>query len=147
MKIHLWMASLILCCGLFAVNQEAHAQSKALLLFGGVDHKKFLGCLNCSKMSSSSVCNKFGDYGSKFNSESIWNQFGDFGSKFNSYSPWNQFSDSAPIVVDSDGNSYGYFSTNRFHHDRTRIAWLVKILDLQAENDDLDATYDAMCGD
>lgn len=147
MKNSACVVGFLLWFALFSAHQQIHAQSKPLLLFGGEDHKTFLGCLNCSKTSDVSVCNEFGKFGSKFNSESIWNKFGDFGSKFNEHSPWNKFSDSAPIIVDKDGNSYGYFSSNKFHHDRTHIGWLVEVLDFQAENDDLEATHDAMCGD
>jgi hypothetical protein len=122
-----------------------HAQSTtALLLFGGKDHKTFLGCLNCSSTSSSSVCDPYGS-GSKYQSDSIWNKYGDFGSKYEENSPWNKYSDDAPIIVDKDGNSYGYFSANKYHHDRTRIKSLVRILNFQADHDDLEATRDLMC--
>lgn len=124
-----------------------HAQSaKPLLLFGGKDHKTFLGCLDCSPKSTGSVCNNSGA-GSKFDANSIWNQFGDFGSKFSEYSPWNKFTNSAPIIVDKDGVSYGYFSANKFHQNRTRIKWLIRILDFQADHDDLEATRDLACTD
>lgn len=126
----------------------SHAQSaKALLLFGGEDHKTYLGCLNCSAHSESSVCNEYGKYGSPYQSGSIWNQFGTFGSEYNTYSPWNQYSSNAPIIVDQDGKSYGYFSANAFHHDRTRIGWLVRALDLQAKKSELDATRALICED
>lgn len=120
---------------------------KALLLFGGQDHKDFLGCLNCVNTSQVSVCNEFGKYGSMFNSDSIWNSFGKYGSSFSEYSPWNSFTDKAPIIVDRDGLSYGYFSVNAFHHDRTRIRWLVALLEFQSEEDDLDKTKEKLCGE
>src|SRR5579864_1290278 len=100
----------------------------ALLLFGASDHKTFLGCLNCGKFDSGSVCNAFGTNGSKFAADSIWNKFGTFGSKFSSDSPWNKFSSDGPIIVDKEGTSYGYFSANKFHTDRTRIQALVRLL-------------------
>jgi hypothetical protein len=71
--------------------------------------------------------------------------FGTFGSEFNSHSPWNGFTNEAPIIVDKDGNSYGYFSANEFHHDRTRIGWAVKVLDYYSKESDLDKTRDYMC--
>lgn len=76
----IWIASVTVTYG----------QTPALLLFGDADHKTFLGCLNCSKYDSGSVCNKYGEQGSKYNSDSIWNPYGDFGSKYSSDSPWNQ---------------------------------------------------------
>lgn len=121
-------------------------QTKALLLFGGKDHQIFLGCLNCVAQADVSVCNSFGKFGSSFEDNSIWNSFGSFGSSFSEFSPWNSFSDSAPIIVDKDGKSYGYFSVNSFHHDRTTIPWLVAILEFQESKDDLDKTRDKMCG-
>jgi hypothetical protein len=120
---------------------------KALLLFGGQDHKDFLGCLNCVNTSQASVCNELGKYGSEFNSDSIWNSFGKYGSSFSEYSPWNSFTDKAPIIVDRDGKSYGYFSVNAFHHDRTRIKWLVAVLDFYDDKGDLDETREKMCAD
>lgn len=118
---------------------------QALLLFGGTNHKTFLGCLNCAPTSPSSVCNKVGEHGSKFQADSIWNRFGTYGSKFSADSPWNKFGTSAPIIVDKDGGSYGYFSANKFHKDRTKIKWFVRILDFQSDHDDLEATRDLMC--
>jgi hypothetical protein len=133
---------------ILVVAERAGAQSqKALLLFGGDDHKTFLGCLNCSSMSDTSVCNGFGKFGSSFETNSIWNSFGDYGSSFSAKSPWNSFSDKAPIIVDADGKSYGYFSVNSFHHDRTKIDWIVALLTYAEKVDDLDKTRDKLCGD
>ena len=126
--------------------KEQMSTNQALLLFGGNDHKTFLGCLNCGKSDDASICNKFGTYGSKFNEVSIWNKFGTYGSKFNEGSPWNKFSNSAPIIVDKNGNAYGYFSTNKFHNNRTRIKSYVTLLDWAADNDDLEQARNASCG-
>jgi hypothetical protein len=129
-------------------DRGAEAQAtKALLLFGGRDHKTFLGCLNCVDTSENSVCNDVGKFGSSVMTDSIWNSVGPFGSDVMQYSPWNSVSDSGPIIVDSDGRSYGYFSTNSVHHDRTRIGWLVAILDYYDKESDLDKTREKMCGD
>jgi len=138
-------AALLISC--LCVIPSATSQSpKALLLFAGKDHKDFLGCLNCANTAQASVCNEL-NYGSAFNSNSIWNSFGTFGSSFSEYSPWNSFSDKAPIIVDRDGKSYGYFSVNAFHHDRTRIKWLVAVLDFYVDNSDLKETKEKLCAD
>lgn len=141
--------SLLAFCSLLLLPTQISSQqtTKALLLFGGKDHKVMLGCLNCVSTSKLSVCNEFGDYGSEFNSGSIWNEFGTYGSEFNQYSPWNEYTTSAPIVVDMDGKSYGYFSANEYHNDRTRIGWLVAILDYHSKVSDLEKTRKRMCGD
>jgi hypothetical protein len=141
----LLVISLLTC--LCLVPSATPQAPKALLLFGGQDHKDFLGCLNCVDSSAASVCNDLGKYGSSFNSESIWNSFGKYGSSFSEYSPWNSFTDKAPIIVDRDGKSYGYFSVNAFHHDRTRIKWLVAVLGFYDDEGDLDATKEKLCGD
>ncbi len=127
-------------------NPQAEAQAaKALLLFGGHDHKTFLGCLNCVDTSDASVCNDVGKYGSDVAENSIWNDVGPYGSDVSSTSPWNTVSQEAPIIVDRDGKSYGYFSANNVHHDRTRINWLVAILDYYDETNDLAKTREKMC--
>lgn len=56
--------------------------SKALLLFGGRDHKTFLGCLNCVNTSEASVCNDVGKYGSDVAADSIWNEVALMGPMF-----------------------------------------------------------------
>ena len=79
----------------------------------------FIGCLDCGKYSSDSICNKYGSYGSKYNSDSIFNKYGKYGSKYNSSSPWNKYSSSndVPKAVDSSGNFYGYFTINKYRSD------------------------------
>jgi hypothetical protein len=141
------LGSVLLCALAAACGMRCHAQPpKALLLFGGVDHKVFLGCLNCVDTSTLSVCNEFGRYGNEFQLHSIWNKAGSFGSEFSGESPWNESTTDAPIIVDKDGISYGYFSTNGYHRDRTQITWLVTILDHFERTNDLTKTRKMMCG-
>lgn len=138
----------LLSMGCLLIVSGATPQApKALLLFGGQDHKDFLGCLNCVNSAQTSVCNDFGKYGSAFNNDSIWNSLGKYGSSFSEYSPWNSFTNKAPIIVDRDGKSYGYFSANAFHHDLTRITWLVAVLDFYGDNADLDGAKEKLCAD
>ena len=141
------LATLLLIGSLCFPSCAVPQAVKALLLFGGSDHKDFLGCLNCVNTSASSVCNNFGNYGSAFNANSIWNSFGKYGSSFSEYSPWNSFTNHAPIIVDKDGKSYGYFSVNSFHHDRTRIKWAIAVLDAYDDDNDLDKTKEKLCSD
>ena len=123
-----------------------NAQSSGLHLFGGRNHRVFLGCLDCGKFDSESVCNKFGTHGWKFATDSIWNKFGEYGSKFSQFSPWNKLANDPPIIVDSDGDSYGYFTTNRYHRNRTSIKFFRVFLDNPDEvNDDLDGARDLFC--
>lgn len=125
----------------------AFAQKPALLLFGGDDHKTFLGCLNCGKFDSNSVCNKYGASGSKFSDKSIWNKFGDFGSKFSGNSPWNKYATNPPIVVDKDGQSYGYFTSSKNHPSRTQVEFFLVFLNQVDEvNENLERASDLFCG-
>lgn len=48
---------------LAAAGGAAPQTTKALLLFGGENHKTFLGCLNCSEYDSESVFNQYGSFG------------------------------------------------------------------------------------
>lgn len=144
-RVSLFSGAVFLCAlGLFSPPSQAQT-TKALLLFGGEDHKTFLGCLNCMASSSDSVCNVAGDFGSIVSATSIWNMVGRFGSIVSPESPWNIVASDPPIIVDPDGNSYGYFTENVVH-DQTRIPWLVKILDYYENHDDLDKTQDKLCG-
>jgi hypothetical protein len=143
-SLGLWIVYL-----LFPLSFTKHAgaeAAQALLLFGESDHKTFLGCLNCPDTSNISVCNDLGKYGSELAQNSIWNGLGRFGSDPSPVSPWNSLSSNAPIIADKDGSSYGYFSTNTLHHDRTRIEWLLAVLDYYEKTNDLEKTRKKMCG-
>ena len=78
----------------------------------GSDHDVFLGCLNSNKYDSKSIWNEYGTYGSKYNSKSIWNEYGTYGSSYSAYSPWNDYASYPPVIVDEEGNFYGYLTIN-----------------------------------
>ena len=46
--------------------------------------KKFMGCLDCGRYDSDSICNEYGNYGSKYSSDSVFNEYGTYGSKYSS---------------------------------------------------------------
>ena len=85
---------------------------------------EFIGCLDCGKYSSDSICNKYGSYGSKYSSDSIFNKYGSYGSKYSSSSPWNKYSSSndVPKAVDAQGNFYGYFTINKYRSNTMSIS-------------------------
>ncbi len=122
-------------------------QTTALLLFGDSNHKTFLGCLNCSKYDSGSVCNSYGEQGSKYSSDSIWNAYGDFGSKYSNDSPWNQYTSDGPVIVDKAGQFYGRFTANKFVSDRTHIEALNQLTDIVASGAALDEARHLFCGE
>lgn len=111
MRRFICKAAIILCCSFFVSAHSANAQR--LLIWGGENHRTFLGCLNGSPLDSESIWNAFGDYGNHFNSTCIWNSFGDFGNPFSSYSPWNEFTTTPPGIYDSKGKFYGYLTRNK----------------------------------
>ena len=110
------VALMLVPIGGLAIAQE-------LLLFGGRGHDEFLGCLNCSRYDSGSICNEYGK-GSKYDSKSIFNEYGTFGSKYSSSSPWNKYSsgNSVPVLVDRGGSFYGYFTINKYRGDAVNFA-------------------------
>lgn len=123
---------------------KVHAE---LLLFGGSGHDDFLGCYNCSKDESASICNKYGKFGSKYSSDSIWNKYGTYGSKYNSSSPWNQYSsgNDVPVIVDRNGNFYGYFTINNYRSNAFESSAKFKRTFKQL-NGDLDKFREIFCG-
>jgi hypothetical protein len=130
----------------FAIEAAAQG-NQALLLFGGDGHRTFLGCLNCGKYDSGSICNKYGEQGSKYASDSIWNRYGTFGSRYSDQSPWNKCATDPPVIVDNDGNFYGYFTANKYLPKRTNIKLYVALTDLwESITDDPMSVADQLCG-
>lgn len=125
---------------------SAACPATELLLFGGGSHDVFIGCLNCSEHDAGSVCNKYGDQGSKYNDTSIWNKYGGYGSKYSDLSPWNKYASNPPIIVDREGGFYGYFTANKHQDKRTQIKALLQLADnVDWVNDDLERARDAFC--
>lgn len=100
-------------------DSMAATRSAKLMLFGGVNHKTFLGCLTCSEYDVDSVFNTFGMYGSRFSVTSIFNNFSEYGSKYSSYSPCNEVALDPPVIVDGAGNFYGRLTVSTVHPQRT----------------------------
>jgi hypothetical protein len=86
-----------------------------LMIFGGTDHKTYLGCLNCSEYATASVTNKYGENGSPYSQTSIWNQYGEYGSHYSSEGACNLYATDPPVVVDQNGKYYGRLSLNIYH--------------------------------
>ena len=81
-----------------------NSYSARLLIFGGLNHRVYLGCLNCSEYSGDSIFNRYGTYGSSYSDSSIWNHFGEYGSRYSDYGACNKFATDPPVIVDSNGN-------------------------------------------
>lgn len=95
-----------------------------LLFFGGKNREKFLGCLTCSEYDSKSVCNGYGPYGNEYSSSGMWNEYAGFGNEYLPDSPWNEYSSSkaVPVLVDREGNFYGYFTINEHRADAVKFS-------------------------
>ncbi|MEI6864862.1 hypothetical protein [Flavicella sp.] len=103
--------------------------SQSLLIYGGNNHDVFLGCLNCDKYKSSSIWNEYGDNGSKYNSNCIWNEHGNYSGIYSDNSPFNKYALHPPILVDSEGNFYGYFTADIYYSKRTTNKFALMIID------------------
>lgn len=85
----------------------------AFLVFGGVGHKTFLGCLNCSEYGQSSIHNAY-SYGSPYG-QTIFNHYSEYGSAYSNESACNAYANDPPVIVDSDGRYYGRLTLNQYH--------------------------------
>jgi hypothetical protein len=92
-------------------SSAAVAQATPILIFGGTDHREFLGCVNCDELDDASVWNDISQYG-WHNSIGKWSDVGEYGSSIGSYSACNDLSSDPPVLVDRRGNFYGRLSTN-----------------------------------
>jgi hypothetical protein len=86
-----------------------------VMVFGGLDHKTYLGCLNCSQYTADSIFNEYGQHGSRYASESIWNHYSEFGSAYSSYGACNAYASDPPVIVDSAGRYFGRLTLNTYH--------------------------------
>jgi predicted small lipoprotein YifL len=97
-------------------------------LFGGRGYRVYLGCWSCPSSSSSSIFNKYGQYGSKYSDTSIFNKYGQYGGAYGTYSPCNKYSSTPPKLVDGAGKFYGYLTLNQSLinaiTDRKIVDWL-----------------------
>ena len=95
-----------------------------LLFFSGQNRDKFLGCLTCSEYDSNSVCNGYGPYGNEYSASGMWNEYAGFGNEYLPDSPWNEYSssNSVPVLVDSEGKFYGYFTINEYRADAVKFS-------------------------
>ena len=112
--------------GLFFFIQTAFAND--LLLFGGSNRDEFLGCLVCNEYSAESACNEYGKYGNEYGSN-MWNEYSSpYGNEYSSSSPWNEYSssNSVPVLVDRQGNFYGFFTINEYRSNAVDFAGQLK---------------------
>lgn len=109
----------ILLLGMISMCSFFYTQT--MHLYGGRNHDVYLGCLNCGKYDSNSIWNVYSNYGSKYSSTSIWNKYGNYGGKYSDTSPWNSYASYPPVVVDKNGNFYGYLTANKYKDKRANF--------------------------
>jgi len=92
------------------------AQTKAkMMVFGGSDHKTYLGCLSCDPSDLDSIFNRAGPYGhcpifgDTLFCRGPFNNFGTTG-PFQNLSACASGASNPPVIVDESGNYYGRFS-------------------------------------
>lgn len=78
-----------------------------IMVFGGPNHRTYLGCLSCNQYDTQSVFNSHGTFGSAYSTESIFNRYGDYGSPYSSYSACSAYASDPPVIVDEQGRYYG----------------------------------------
>jgi hypothetical protein len=112
------------------IAAAAPAPEAKLMIFGGADHKTYLGCLNCNRYAADSVSNPYGTNGSQYSAESIWNHYGEFGSPYAIYSACNPYTEDPPVIVDENGRFHGRLTVNPYHPELGEGAqlrnWLVQ---------------------
>lgn len=97
---------------LFFAALSFNCTSQTLHIYGGQNHDEYLGCLNCNSYDTNSIWNEYGTYGNSYNIKSIWNEYGIYGSEYSSFSPWNEYGAIPPVIVDKNGEFYGYLTVN-----------------------------------
>lgn len=114
-----------------------------LYIYGGNNYKDYLGKINASKYDSESIWNQYSTYGSKYNAKSIWNKYGTYGNPYSTNSPFNDYASNPPILVDTKGAFYGYFTSNKYKVQRANL----QLIDIICENyeaigEDVSGWYD-----
>ncbi|WP_223605665.1 hypothetical protein [Chryseobacterium sp. OSA05B] len=128
--------SMLLCC-IF--------QAQMLHLYGGSNQDQYLGCINCDTFDKNSIWNPYGDYGNILSSKSIWNGSGNYGSAYSTYSPWSDYASYPPVILDQDGNFFGYLTSNPYKSERSELQ-LAQILSKYHDGikKDLSGWYDKL---
>jgi hypothetical protein len=90
------------------------ASTVKMMIFGGPEHRTYLGCLNCSQYEADSVFNQYGEHGSRYSNASIWNHYGDFGSAYSTNSACSPYATDPPVIIDPNGNAYGRVTVNQY---------------------------------
>ena len=122
--------SVLLLASISLSAQVARDGRHKIMIFGGTDHRTYLGCLSCSETARDSVQNEIGKYGSEISETSILNHISTYGSEISDTSACNEIAQHPPVIVNERGNSYGYLTLNEIHNQVRNddlLAWLKKV--------------------
>jgi hypothetical protein len=86
------------------------------------DEHTYLGQID-HELSSDSIFNDYGTYGSKSGSDSIWNKYGQFGGEYSSHSPLNKYSSTPPLIL-KNGRVIGRLTVNKHVAGAVDPNWL-----------------------
>ena len=111
---------IIAILGVASGAQVVRVGSHKIMIFGGNDHKVYLGCLSCSPHAEDSVLNSYGDHGSRYSETSIFNPYGNYGGRYSDNSPCNSYASRPPVIVDENGDYYGELTINQHSADRAK---------------------------
>lgn len=74
---------------------------------------EFLGLLTTNRFNTDSICNMYGQYGSRYAAKSIWNEYGRYGSQYSLLSPNNPYSLRPPRII-LRGRDIGFLTCNEY---------------------------------
>jgi hypothetical protein len=113
-----------------AAEEPGSGADCELLVFGGVSHEVFLGCLS-DERKADSVFNLAGEHGSDLSPVSIRNKFAPYGSNHDDTSACNVAANRPPVIVASNGKSLGLLTLNTNLKRRIRAPsvadWLARM--------------------
>lgn len=93
----------VACCLVLSFPAVASAEVQSVVVVGG--DNSFLGEVIDDKYDNQSICNPYGNYGSKY-SESIFNPYGTHGGTYSEIGSYNPRSTNPPrVVAVEDGRS------------------------------------------
>ena len=117
--------------GQAAARSSSNVSATKLMVFGGDNHKTYLGCLSCSEYAADSVFNEYGPSGSRYSQTSILNPYSPYGSPYSQHSACNPHASDPPVIVDQDGKFFGRLTVNAYHPQATSMSnmkdWLAGV--------------------
>lgn len=74
--------------------------------------QQFLGVISSVRYGDKSICNPYGNFGSKYSGLSVFNRYGEYGSRYSDFSAYNPRAEYPPVLVSSNGEPLAVVSVN-----------------------------------